>query len=159
MSINISKSSRSSYLLSTSIVLAHPIEEIFQFFSEAENLELLTPKFLNFKICSQLPIQMMQGSLIDYQIRLYGIPTRWKTLIQEWHPPNQFIDKQLTGPFLTWEHTHEFRTLENNSTQMNDIVEYKVPGGSFVNAIFVKKRLLSIFEYRSSVMQDIFRTD
>ena len=52
------------------------IEDVFEFFSDAQNLELITPPELSFKITSSLPIKMKAGALIEYKIRFFGCPFR-----------------------------------------------------------------------------------
>ena len=48
--------------LETSLWLPKPRENIFPFFSDAFNLELLTPSFLKFKVIGEIGIQ----SKIDF---------------------------------------------------------------------------------------------
>ena len=97
-----------SWLLESSIFLDYPIDEVFSFFHDAHNLETITPDFLNFEILTPKPIEMREGALIDYRIRLHGIPIPWRTEIIDWNPPHSFVDQQLRGPYREWHHTHEF---------------------------------------------------
>ena len=76
-------------------IIKRPLEEVFQFFSKAENLNLLTPPELEFKILTPLPIKMKAGALIDYRIKLNGIPFNWKTEICEWKENECFVDQQI----------------------------------------------------------------
>src|SRR6266567_4321787 len=85
-----------------------PIDEAFRFFSDARNLERLTPHFLNFKFLSTPPATMSPGTIIEYQISLYGIPIHWRTRIEAVDPPHRFIDVQDKGPYKFWRHTHTF---------------------------------------------------
>lgn len=147
------------FTLKTEIVRPYSINEVFEFFSKAENLEVLTPEFLNFQIKTPLPIEMKKGAIIDYRIYLYGIPINWRTNIISWEPPNMFIDKQIKGPYLLWEHTHSFSEEilnGNKQTKMVDFVKYRVPGGWIVNKLFIERELRKIFKYRSSKMLEIF---
>jgi len=122
-------------------------ESIFDFFADAENLEAITPPWLNFRILTPLPIVMDSGTLIDYQLRLHWIPIRWRTEIAEWEPPHQFVDQQLRGPYRLWRHTHTFEPTPDG-TLMTDTVEYSVPGGRLINRWFVEPDLNKIFAYR-----------
>jgi ligand-binding SRPBCC domain-containing protein len=135
-----------------------PLKDIFGFFSKAENLERLTPSWLNFKILTPLPIEMKTGTLIDYQITLYGIPLKWKTEITKWDPPTCFVDTQLKGPYSVWIHEHKFEE-QNGKTIMTDTVDYDIPAGIFktlVNKMFVSRQIHSIFEYRRKIINSYF---
>ena len=127
-----------------------PLPEVFDFFSNAENLQALTPPFLGFKILSELPIDMKEGARIEYSIRLFGIPIRWSTLISTWEPGVRFVDEQQKGPYALWHHTHEFEA-DGDRTIMRDVVRYREPLGflgTLANALFVKRTLRRIFDYR-----------
>lgn len=135
-----------------------PLNEVFDFFSRAENLEHLTPDWLDFKILTPLPIEMKTGTLIDYQIKLYGIPLKWKTQITKWDPPFCFVDSQIKGPYSVWIHEHKIEE-HDGKTIMKDIVDYDIPAGflkSLVNKVFVSKQIQSIFEYRRKSIEKYF---
>jgi ligand-binding SRPBCC domain-containing protein len=143
------------YRLSALLELPHPIEVVFNFFANAENLEALTPKFLNFSILTPTPIEMETGKLIDYKIVIHGIPIRWKTRILDWNPPHSFVDEQIRGPYLLWHHTHQFESTANG-TLVKDVVRYIPFGGALVHRLFVKKDLERIFGYRCAELRRRF---
>lgn len=133
-------------------------EEVFTFFSKAQNLEKVTPPQLSFKIKTKLPIKMQKGSIIDYQIKLFGLPFNWRSEISVWEPPYRFVDAQLKGPYKKWVHLHEFEQ-KNNGTLMRDIVDYELfvqPVAPIVNALFVRRQIEAIFRYRTEQLDKIF---
>ena len=71
-------------VFSSEIWLPKPPEEIFPFFGDAHNLEIITPPWLQFEVLTKGPIEMRPGTLIDYRIRLHGIQLRWRTNIVAW---------------------------------------------------------------------------
>ena len=132
--------------------------EVFEFFADARNLEKLTPPFLRFRILTPGPIPMAAGTRIDYSIRLNGIPMRWKTLIEEYVENEHFIDLQLSGPYRLWRHLHRFRDTDQG-TEMYDRVDYQLPFGplgEIAHAVFVRRQLDTIFNYRAQVMAECF---
>jgi hypothetical protein len=135
-----------------------PLEVVFEFFSKPENLEMITPKSLSFNILTPTPIKMEKGSLIDYTIRLFGVPIHWRTLISDYEPPFRFVDQQIKGPYTFWHHTHTFKLVEGG-VEIIDEVKYSLPLGwlgTLAHAIWVRKDLEEIFEYRKTVIQNYF---
>jgi ligand-binding SRPBCC domain-containing protein len=127
-----------------------PIDEVFAFFANAENLEALTPPFLGFQILSPLPIEMREGARIDYSLSLAGIPLKWRTHITCWEPGRRFVDEQESGPYALWRHTHEFEA-QGSTTVVRDLVEYREPLGVLgwvAHVAFVQRTLVKIFDYR-----------
>jgi ligand-binding SRPBCC domain-containing protein len=138
--------------------IAVDIGTVFRFFSDAANLEVLTPPWLRFRILTALPIAMHTGARIAYRIRWRGVPVRWLTEILDWNPPHGFVDTQVSGPYRLWHHTHRFTDIEGG-TRMEDVVQYRLPFGplgSLVHAAIVHRDLQAIFDYRRDAVQRIF---
>ena len=106
-------------------------------------------------IVTPTPIQMKVGTLIDYRMSIHGVPVKWKTRIAEWAPPHRFADEQLKGPYRLWYHTHTFEP-DGDGTRIGDHIEYRPIGGALVNALFVKRDVRKIFEYRQRVLATLF---
>lgn len=147
-----------SYVLTAEQFVPLELSQVFEFFSSASNLERITPPWLNFKIITQLPVEMKQGTLIDYWVRLHGIPLRWRTLISVWEPPFRFVDEQLKGPFSQWIHEHRFEEVDGG-VMMRDRVQYRVPISSLVNRFFVQRDVERIFNYRQGTLSSIFQAE
>ena len=144
-----------SFCLTADLWVPSPIEEVFAFFSDAHNLETLTPELLRFQILTPAPIDMAPGTLIDYRIKVRGIPMRWRTEITEWDPPHGFVDTQLKGPYTSWHHRHGF-VSEGEGTRCTDVVRYEVFGGRLIQQLFVRKDVEAIFSYRQAQMRRLF---
>jgi ligand-binding SRPBCC domain-containing protein len=138
------------YVLERQAKVTCPLAQVFDFFSKPENLETLTPPWLHFRIVTPQPIKMRQGATIVYQLRVRGIPVRWLTEIELWHPPYAFVDVQLKGPYRLWHHTHRFEECDDG-TRIVDIVRYALPFGPLgrlVHRLQVARDLDRIFDYR-----------
>ena len=145
-------------VLEREIWVPKPIEEVFEFFGAAENLQTLTPDFLEFKILTSTPIPMKKGTLIDYRIKLGPFPMKWRTLISAFNPPHDFVDDQLRGPYLLWHHEHTFAP-KDGGTSIRDKVTYRVPGWilePIIHALMVGPRLKVIFDYRNEKIKALF---
>ena len=135
--------------------LPRPPEDVFPFFGDAHNLEAITPAWLGFRVVTPRPIAMGPEALIEYRLRLHGIPVRWRTRIAVWEPPHRFVDVQLSGPYRLWHHTHEFEPTPGGGTAMRDTVRYALPLGPLGEAahqLFVARDLARIFSFRAEAV-------
>jgi ligand-binding SRPBCC domain-containing protein len=146
------------HILERKQIIERPRTEVFDFFADAGNLERITPPELNFQITTPQPIDIKKGALIDYQLKLRGIPIRWKTEITQWNPPFDFVDTALKSPYKQWIHLHTFEEGANGETIMKDIVRYRLPLEPLgdIAHFYVKKELAYIFDYRYKVIEEIF---
>ncbi len=147
-----------TYTLSFEQQVARPRPEVFDFFSRAENLEVLTPPWLNFKILEVKPQPVRQGTLINYSLRIHGIPLRWTSEITEWEPPHRFVDLQLRGPYKLWRHEHLFEERDGG-TLIADTINLALPLsalGQIAYKIKVKSDVEEIFAFRKEKIRTLF---
>lgn len=145
-----------TFRLRSKLWLPRSVDEVFPFFSDAHNLQALTPDTLSFEILTPAPIEMRAGTLIDYRLRLYGIPLSWKSEITVWDPPFRFVDEQRRGPYKLWKHEHTF-VESNGGVELGDVVDYApVIGGRPIDRLFVQRDLRKIFGYRTEKMIELF---
>jgi ligand-binding SRPBCC domain-containing protein len=136
--------------------IPRPIEEAFAFFSRPENLEEITPPFLGFHI-GRAEKELRAGSLIEYKLRIRGVPMRWLTEIEVWEPPCRFVDNQLRGPYKLWHHEHRFAERDGG-TLISDRVDYALPFGvlgQIVHGLIVRRDVESTFEFRRKRLEEV----
>jgi ligand-binding SRPBCC domain-containing protein len=146
------------YVLERTQVVAVPIEQAFEFFADARNLERITPSWLRFRIL-ETPGELADGVRLRYRLSLFGIPIRWGTEIVAWTPPRGFVDVQRRGPFLLWEHTHRLTPVEGG-TEIYDHVRYRLflgPLGALVRRLLVRRWVEGIFDYRAGEVPRLLR--
>jgi ligand-binding SRPBCC domain-containing protein len=144
-----------NYQIETELWLPRAREQIFGFFSDPGNLERITPPWLAFEILTPKSVKMAQGTVLNYRLRLRGIPLRWQSVITLWEPPFRFVDEQTNGPYSLWIHEHSF--MEHaGGTVVADKVLYAVPGGRIVNRLLVAPDLRRIFRYRQEILHKLF---
>jgi ligand-binding SRPBCC domain-containing protein len=147
-----------SYRLERTQVIARPRDEVFAFFSDAANLQRITPTFVGFEIFTPVPLVIEAGTRIDYRLKLYGIPVRWTTRIETFVPGVAFADIQLRGPYRRWHHRHTFADVPGG-TRMDDTVDYELPLGPLgriARSLFVARSLERIFDHRAEQIGAIF---
>ena len=144
------------HVFRASTALPLPIGEVFAFFSAAENLELITPPELRFRITTPGPIGIERGTRIEYRLSLFGVPFAWETEITVWNPPHEFEDTQLRGPYAQWIHRHRFRE-EGGGTVIEDEVRYRLPVPMLgeVASPVVRLQVGRIFRYRQRRMREL----
>ncbi len=143
--------------LETELWLPLGIEAVFDFFSDASNLDAITPPWLHFRIDTPRPLALHAGALIDYRLRLRWVPIRWRTAITLWEPPHRFVDEQLRGPYRRWVHRHEFEPRDGG-TLIRDHVAYALPWlplEGLVHRFLVGPDLRKIFRYRPRKIREL----
>lgn len=139
--------------LETATLIPRPVTEVFTFFANAENLERITPPELAFRILTPTPISVREGTIIDYRLRLFGVPFSWRTKIVQWRPDERFVDEQVRGPYRSWRHLHTF-VEDAKGTHMTDRVEYRLPlePVGVLALPLVRRQLDRIFRYRADAI-------
>jgi ligand-binding SRPBCC domain-containing protein len=135
--------------------LPHPRQRVFEFFSDASNLQILTPAWLHFVVQTPTPIRVENGTRIDYSLRMHGVPIRWQSLISHWEPPFRFVDEQTHGPYRSWRHEHTFEATPGGVI-CRDAIDYSVFGGSLIHTLFVRGDLSKIFAFRQRKLREFF---
>ncbi len=147
-----------SFRLSYTQFIKRDLNKVFEFFSKAENLEAITPDWLHFKIRKTSTPEIQNGTLIDYSLKIHGIPVHWQSKIESWTPPHSFRDIQIKGPYKKWDHTHRFESFKDGTLIQDDII-FDLPAGLFGKLFagsFVRRDVESIFSFRKKKIREIF---
>ena len=135
------------------------LDKAWEFFSSPANLKNITPPNMGFNITSPVEAKMYPGQIITYKVSPFPLlKTNWVTEITQVKEYDYFVDEQRFGPYTLWHHRHSFKQVDNG-IEMLDVVHYKIPAwflSKIVNQLFVKRKLLQIFTYRSKKLQEIF---
>jgi ligand-binding SRPBCC domain-containing protein len=147
------------HLLERAQRLPRAPQDVFPFFADAFNLEAITPAWLHFQVLTPAPVAMAEGTLLEYRLRLHGLPVRWLTRIETWEPPLRFADVQVRGPYRLWHHTHTFEP-DGDGTIMRDRVRYALPLGplgELAHAALVRRDVERIFAFRHAAVRERLR--
>jgi len=137
--------------------LSRAPDQVFPFFADPANLERLTPAFLHFHVLGASTPQLGTGTLINYALRLHGLPLRWQSRIESWEPNRKFVDLQTRGPYALWHHTHEFEP-DGDGTVVRERVRYRLPLGALGDLLggwMVRRDLETIFDFRRRRIQEL----
>ena len=159
--ITVTRFGRRGTLLRAVTVIERPLDETFAFFADARNLERITPPSLRFRIVSDVGDgDTHRDMLIDYRLRLRGVPIGWRTRITRYDPPHSFIDEQLRGPYRLWRHTHRFESIRDGAaTRMVDEVWLRPLGPAplawLADRLFVAREVRGIFTWRAQRLREL----
>jgi ligand-binding SRPBCC domain-containing protein len=146
-----------TYLLEREQWLPKAVDEVYSFFSRPENLQVITPPWIDFRMV-EAPEALMVGSLIRYRLCWRGLPIQWTTEISEWNPPHGFVDRGIAGPYALWNHEHWFAARDRGTT-MRDRLTYALPfgwAGRLAYWVVVKRDLETMFDFRAEAMRRLF---
>jgi ligand-binding SRPBCC domain-containing protein len=140
-------------------VIPAPIENVWEYFCDPENLNRITPPDMHFEILSGGEVKMYEGQLIEYRVEFVrGLRSRWLTEIAHVRECEYFVDEQRQGPYRFWYHEHSFTTVPSG-TRMADRVTYAVPAGflgDLLNRLWIAGRLEQIFDFRQKTISELF---
>jgi|TARA_X000001036_G_scaffold184921_1_gene174571 ligand-binding SRPBCC domain-containing protein len=127
------------------------LNEAWDFLSSPNNLELITPKSMDFNITDWDRKKAYPGQIIQYTVKpILGIKINWVTEITHVRAKEYFVDEQRFGPYTFWHHKHFIKEIEGGVI-MEDVIHYKPPFGLIgvlLNFLFINSKLNSIFKHR-----------
>ena len=135
------------------------LDDAWDFLSSPNNLKLITPESMNFKIIDWDKKKAYPGQIIQYTVSpVFGMKIKWVTEITQVKRNSYFIDEQRFGPYSFWHHKHFIKEIDNGIL-MDDIIHYKIPFGfigKILNKVYVQNKLNKIFKYRENKLNEIF---
>jgi ligand-binding SRPBCC domain-containing protein len=135
--------------------LPQPRGKVFAFFSDAKNLDLITPPWLHFRTIASGQTELREGTVMNHRLRIHGFPLRWRSQITHWDPPSRFVDQQVRGPYRLWIHEHRFEKRDGG-TLVHDHVRYAVLFDFLIHRLFIRSDIERIFVYREQKLREIF---
>lgn len=152
-----------------------PLERVFHFFADPENLPRIMPPRQQARIellqlvpppphAGGQPIEAIAGVGSEILLSLRPIPWKpvrilWRARILDFEWNRYFRDVQADGPLQSWTHRHEFEPSQRDGRQgtlIRDLVEYDPgfgPLGAIADALFLRHAFRSMFEYRKKAVE------
>src|SRR5262245_25949153 len=137
--------------------------EVFEFFADPRNLPLVNPPRAAFRWLSAPPARLSPGAVLDFSVRIVGVPARWRVMVREFDPPYRFVDVQVRGPFARWEHRHRFLEgpapgSDRAGTWIDDRVTYRFPlgaAGELAHALAGGRQVRRVFDVREARLREL----
>ncbi len=149
----------SSYVLKRSQTVPGTMDDVFGFFEDPKNLEVITPPWMRFQVRHSTDERVRKNTEVSYRLWWKIFPMRWKSRISEYERGVLFADEMLRGPYRDWYHRHLFTEVPGG-IEVSDVVKYRLPFGPLgrlVHSLVVRRQLEAIFDYRLKVIDEIFR--
>ena len=140
-----------------SVLIEAPVDAVFLFHEREDALSLLSPAFPPVRVLSRTG-GIEKGARVELKI---GVIT-WVAVHTAFERNRLFEDEQVGGPFARWRHRHEFEVAGINRTILTDRIDYELPGGALINALFgwtVRVGLRNMFSHRHQITKTICETN
>lgn len=125
-----------------------PLEAVSAFHFQTGILKALTPPLMIMQVHRFDPLA--NGSIGEFTIWMGPIPVRWLAEHSEVSQTG-FVDTQTKGPMKFWKHTHRFRRISPDLTEVHEHIEFEHdPGlrGLWSRILFPRPALIALFTYR-----------
>ena len=129
-----------------------PVEVLFAFHERPDALKMLTPPGQRMEVLSRQG-GLEAGARVVLLLRFGPFSKRWIALHTDYAKNSFFVDRQIEGPFRSWQHFHSFRA-EGSASWLTDSIDFELPGGRIVELLLgraVLSRLDKMFAYRHAV--------
>jgi ligand-binding SRPBCC domain-containing protein len=160
------------YTYHTEQWLPHPLENVFEFFADPENLPLLMPEWQDAHVDDEVivPPPLHPEPVARRGVKAAGNGSRvtlsflpfphapfrihWVAEISEFAWNERFCDRQISGPFAYWHHRHSVRQATRSNiggTLIADDVEYELPygaAGALAHWLVLRRQIEESFFFR-----------
>jgi ligand-binding SRPBCC domain-containing protein len=136
--------------------IAAPPEQVFAFHERPDALERLTPPWEHARVIEKTG-GIKVGARVVLETAIGPIHARWVAEHTMYEAGRMFQDRQVSGPFAKWVHTHTFEPDGDGGSWLLDHIDYELPMG-FVGRLFggafVRRKLERMFEFRHRVTRE-----
>jgi ligand-binding SRPBCC domain-containing protein len=132
----------------TSFTVNAPLEAVAGFHADTSALKTLNPPFVIVQLHRVDP--MADGSISEFTLWMGPLPIRWRA-IHSGVGTNGFTDTLVNGPLASWRHTHRFKLMNENTTEILEHIEYEYLSGwrgIIPRMLFGRLGLTFLFTYR-----------
>lgn len=122
-----------------------PLQAVTAFHADPRALKKLNPPFV---IVQPHRVDLMaEGSISEFTLWMGPIPIRWRAVHRN-IGSNGFTDTQESGPLKSWQHSHRFEALDEDTAQIHEHIEYEYNRGLLTRLLFGWLGLMALFTYR-----------
>ncbi len=133
--------------------IAAPPDRVFEWHSRPAAFERLSPPWQPAHIEARSGVGLEPGSTVTLRVKVGPFRLRWVAQHRDLIPGQMFSDRQIRGPFASWEHRHCFNRTSEETTELVDQVQYKLPFGwvGQLGTGYARGEIERLFAYRHRV--------
>lgn len=130
-------------------------EALFRWHARPGALERLTPPWESIEVLERSgPPGLEVGARVAIRMQLGPLPRRWEAEHTRLEPGVLFEDRQVSGPFAQWVHTHLMHPQGEGQSVLEDRIAYALPAGPLGRVLagrFARGQLERTFAYRHAL--------
>jgi uncharacterized protein len=130
-------------------VMPAPADEVFAYHARPGAFRRLAPPWQKIEVREETGD--VTAGRVAFDVWFGPVRKHWVADMGSAMPGRQFVDRQVEGPFASWEHVHRFVPLDEESSELLDHIEYSLPAGGFTDALGevpAGKTLSRLFRFR-----------
>lgn len=126
--------------------------ELFEWHERIGAFDRLTPPWAHVYVLDRTD-GIHDGARVTLHIKEHGLNLKWVLEHRDYQKGRQFADTQVEGPFAFWEQQHHMEPQGEQSSYLNDRLEYQLPA-SVPDALgIIRHELKRLFQYRHTTLQ------
>ena len=148
--------SRRRFVASTAIPAS--ADAVFDWHEAPGAFERLTPPWERVRVISRQG-GITNGARVVLAVGPWPFSLRWELEHGDYQKGRAFCDRQVTGPFAYWRHTHTMRPQGPRACVLEDAIEYELPFGlvgDLAGHPIVQRKLTRLFAYRHEATRNAF---
>jgi len=130
-------------------VMPASADELFAYHARPGAFRRLAPPWQKMRVLEESGD--VTAGRVAFDVWLGPVKRRWVAEMGSAMPGRQFVDRQVEGPFSSWEHVHRFVPIDDERSELLDHIEYSLPAGGltdFVGEGPAGKTLSRLFRFR-----------
>ena len=130
-------------------VMPASADEVFAYHARPGAFRRLAPPWQKLRVLEESGD--VTAGRVAFEVRFGPVKRHWVAEMGSAMPGRQFVDRQVDGPFSSWEHVHRFVPIDDERSELYDHIEYSLPAGGltdFVGEGPAGKTLSRLFRFR-----------
>ena len=108
-------------------------DQVYEYHARPGAFERLAPPWQKLRVLEETGD--VTGGRITFAVWFGPAKRLWTAEMGSSIPGRQFVDRQVSGPFKAWEHTHRFVPVGDERSELLDHIEFSLPVGGVTDMV------------------------